>query len=277
MNNQAINLMAASDKVYWHGYLDFYESRLPFRVDGVIVEFGVFKGDSIRWLRHRYPSARIIGVDILPVQPYWPQEENITYRQLDQGDDQAVRDFFATIEPPAIILEDGSHVPAHQSRCLKLGFARLMPGGVYILENIDTSHPAHSLYKKEFADHAGGWINRVLRYWFGRDEPRGQTSLSVLLGLEHLRRRGRGSLSEEELEMLSEGAHFSRDDIRRFNELIESMEFYRRSKFPSRCFACGGSHFDYHRLRCSCGVDLLGEADSMSVCMTKAERDGARP
>lgn len=90
--------VSTSDKHQWHRFTPVYDAALE-RLGPVdrIVEFGVLKGDSMRWLRTRYPSASIHGVDILPPMPGWPQDERIAYHQLDQGDEHAVLEMFRQI------------------------------------------------------------------------------------------------------------------------------------------------------------------------------------
>ena len=59
-----IHLPINSDKYFWHGFREVYARLLPEFIEGRVVEFGVFKGDSIRWLMEQYPMAEIIGADI---------------------------------------------------------------------------------------------------------------------------------------------------------------------------------------------------------------------
>lgn len=262
-----------SDKSYWHGYLDFYRSHLPLQIRGLIVEIGVFKGNSIKWLLQTYPQAQIIGVDILPVQPEWPQDGRVAYRKLDQGREDQLRDFFDGIRAPELIIEDGSHVPLHQSRCLRHGFDKLTPGGIYILEDIHTSHPAHSLYQEEFRVRSDvSWLARMFPF-LKAVRVGHQTSLTLLLALEQIIRTGRTNLSDVERAQLSAGTHFSEAEVLRLHAQMQAIFFYKRATLPSACYACGSTRFDYHRLRCACGVDLLGEADSMSVLIKKKELD----
>jgi hypothetical protein len=123
-------IISQSDKFFWHGYIDFYLSHLPKKIIGNIVEFGVFKGNSIRWLLEQFPDSKCIyGIDILPQQKSWPISQRVIYKQLDQNKEDQVRSFFDEIESPSLIIEDGSHLPSHQSRCLKHGMNALESGG----------------------------------------------------------------------------------------------------------------------------------------------------
>jgi hypothetical protein len=40
-------------------------------------EFGVLEGRSIEWLAKRFPTARIVGVDIAAPKPTWPRSDCI--------------------------------------------------------------------------------------------------------------------------------------------------------------------------------------------------------
>ncbi|WP_457427932.1 class I SAM-dependent methyltransferase [Roseateles sp. P5_E7] len=244
-------LMAASDKSFWHAYVDFYAQHFPVDIDGLVVEFGVLNGNSIRWLSERFPSARLIGADILDVQPSWPQGERIRYAQVDQDSEAQVAAFLASIEPPRLLIEDGSHIPSHQSRCLRLGLQKLAPGGLYVLEDIHTSHPGHSLFQGDF----------------GRVE-RAQTSLHVLLAFDHAKRLGLGELGESRLARLA-GAHFSREQLQALYAQVDSVHVYKRATLPTQCWRCGSMEFDYLSWCCTCGEPLMSSADSMTIVLRK--------
>lgn len=244
-------LMAASDKAFWHAYVDFYARHFPQDVDGLVVEFGVLNGNSIRWLSERFPSAQLVGVDILDVQPTWPQGERIRYARVDQDNEAQVAAFFAGIAAPRLIIEDGSHFPRHQSRCLRLGLAKLASGGLYVLEDIHTSHPEHSLFKAEF-----GAVDRA------------QTSLHVLLAFEHAKRLGLPALSDTQLQRLA-GGHFSAEQLQALYAAVDTVHVYKRATLPTQCWRCGSTDFDYLSWHCACGVPLLGNADSMSIVLKK--------
>jgi hypothetical protein len=254
----ASDLLSTSDKSFWHGYLDFYDKLLPKVIDGAILEFGVFKGYSIRWLLESFPAARVFGADILPVQPEWPLDPRVTYAKVDQADENAVRELVSSIANLDLIIEDGSHFPRHQSICLKHGLAALRPGGVYVLEDIHTSHPAHQLYRQEFGSR------------------RGQTAYSVLLGIDHMRRI-HADAEDERFRSLGRGSHFSYDDVRALAEQIQSIAFYRRATLPTSCWNCGSTRFSYHDLKCECGWNLLDEADSMTIVIKKRSAPPASP
>ena len=233
---------STSDKHYWHRYTDFYEQMFS-RVMPVenILEFGVLRGDSIRWLRARFPAATIVGVDILPMGPEWPRDDRIKYRRVDQAERDQVRSMFEELNTKFdLIIEDGSHIPEHQASCLIVAFPWLRAGGVYILEDIHTSHPRYPKLPK----HARGIPN----------------SLSVLLAIQHMKALGRQP-TPEFAHQLSSPKFFSRAEIEFLTNEIRDLELYKRTSLPLRCFACGSSDFRYARYSCRCGFDLYGEAE----------------
>ena len=235
-----------SDKAYWHRFIDAYERA--FAALGkvkAILEFGVFKGDSIRWLAERFPRAGIIGCDILPQQPSWPVDPRIAYLQLDQGAPDVLRTMLAGMGAQFdLVIEDGSHHPVHQRNCLVEVLPYVRPRGLYIVEDIHTAHPAHELYRS-----------------LGREGVVGP--LHLLLALEHL--RATGTPLDSAIERLTANSLFSRGDVELIAGRATSIDIIRRSTLPLRCYKCGQSAFDFGALRCQCGLPLYEEADSMSA------------
>jgi len=267
-------LLQQSDKFFWHDYIDFYEKNLPNKITGHIVEFGVFKGNSIRWLLERFPQAEVIwGLDILPVQNSWPKDPRVMYNQVDQGSETDVANFFKRTPSPELIIEDGSHIPSHQARCLKYGMSALKPGGLYILEDIHTSIPGHQLFNSELST-----IPRLVQSFFSRlgllknssaFQNTMPTALSVLLAIEQNRRLGLSRLNDASLKLLSIGSNFSDNDIRSLDEQISDVFVYKRATLPRACYSCGSTVFDYNRFVCSCGTGVFDHTDSMAILIKK--------
>ena len=249
-----MNPILNSDKHYWHGFAGFYEANLPESLDGEIIEIGILNGDSVRWLADKYPTAKIVGADIQTANSRWPQGDNFSYEWLDQSDPRSVAAVFKKHPGPALILEDGSHQPAHQSLCLKLGLRALRPGGIYILEDIHTSFPQHPMYHEEF--------NKQ-----GKNGKQ-QTALTVLLAFEHIKRLGRHELGPDEALQLGIGEHFNEKEVRDMFAWVDKVIFYKRPHLPERCY-CGSSDYDYHNMRCSCGKWLMLQAESVSAMIFK--------
>ena len=224
-----------------------------------ILEFGVFQGASIRWLRAEFPKANIVGADILDPAPSWPRDARIRYVQLDQARRDRLRDMLRHSGSSFdLIIEDGSHIPQHQASCLTESFPYLRNGGLYILEDIHTSHPDHAFYR-EYCQGGQGVASLPA------------TSLHVLLAMQHLKATG-SSLTNKVLDDLSSPGFFSQDDVRALFESITSIELYRRTQLPLRCYRCGSTCYDYTKLTCECGVPLYENSDSMSFLIRKELR-----
>jgi predicted O-methyltransferase YrrM len=247
--------ISRSDKYYWHRYTEVYEplfARLPD--PKLIVELGIFRGDSMAWLAEQFPRADLVGVDILAAQPDWPASRRIRYVQADQGDRLAIAEMFANLPgPPGLILEDGSHIPRHQVNCLVEGFARLRPGGLYVLEDICTSHP----------------MTDAFSHYSRSDGEQLPNALHVLLALQHLRDTN-ATLTPCLAARLSSERFFAASEIRTLFGSIAEIQLHKRTKLPLRCYGCGGSTFDYVRWRCECGVDLYHPTNSMTCLIWKA-------
>jgi predicted O-methyltransferase YrrM len=246
--------IADSDKHYWHRFIETYRAAFA-RLGEVrrVIEFGVLHGASIGWLAECFPGAEIVGADILPAQPGWPCEHRISYRQIDQADREAVRRMLDAVEGDVdLVIDDGSHVPQHQATCLAEGMARLRPTGLYILEDIATSHPLHA----GFAGHSmrdGGRIPNVL---------------NALLAIQHIKDAGL-NLNSVIGTRLSAPEMLSEPDVATLFATTGRVEIHKRTQLPLRCYACSGNQFDYVSWLCRCGAELYHPADSMTALIWK--------
>jgi hypothetical protein len=246
-----------SDKHYWHRYSGFYQRHFAaLGAASSILEYGILQGASIGWLHRVFPQAEIFGVDIEPQQPGWPTGPGITYLKADQGDRRNIACMLQRLNRTFdLVIEDGSHVPAHQANCLAETFPYLRPGGLYVLEDLHAAHPQHSLYRTHCA--AGT-----------------PDSLHLLLLIEH-RRAADQALRAGDAERLSRTGVFTQADVVRLAHMIAEIDIFHRATLPLRCFSCGTDDFDFVALRCQCGVDLdiLG-ADSMTAVLRRGTAPG---
>lgn len=240
----------ASDKHFWHRYSGFYRRHLEsLESVSLILEFGVFKGASIAWLRDLFPDAEIVGVDILPPEPEWTAGSGISYITADQGDRAAVARILHSLNRRFdLVIDDGSHVPQHQANCLAETLHYLRSGGMYILEDLHTSHPQHPYYKAHC-------------------QPGTPTSLHLLLLLERFLAIGK-TIQPKDSNVLSHPDMFSANDVERLAAAIAEIDIYHRATLPLRCYACGSYDFGPTSLRCRCGVDLdVVGPDSISAIL----------
>lgn len=126
----------------FHNYLDFYQEQLPDReFSGRLLEIGVMDGLSMKMWREYYPNAEIVGIDIKDMSMFhntdWQVPESVRLLTLDgtKAKDMKPLGMFD------VIIDDGSHYWADQQKSFELlYYSQLNKGGVYILEDLWTSH-----------------------------------------------------------------------------------------------------------------------------------------
>jgi hypothetical protein len=94
------------------------------------------------WLEY-FPRAEIYGIDIDQTDF---SHERVTIFQGDQGSKAFWEHFLAEVkEPFDIIIDDASHLYVPQQLTLKILFDRLVPKGIYIIEDLRSimSHEDH--------------------------------------------------------------------------------------------------------------------------------------
>lgn len=237
-----------SDKVFWHQYIPEYERMCFSKLEEepkLILEYGVLHGASITWLANRFPTARIVGFDIVKEQPALPKSERISYVQGDQGSVESIIGGLITttnnwIEQIDLVIEDGSHDPYHQAQCLVQTIQFMKEKSYYILEDAHTSHPSNHL----------GIV----------------TIVNILLAIQHLKKTHQ-PLTDEILKSLSTASVLIPSHIFYLFNQINSIQVYKRTVLPLWCWRCSQADFDYATLRCICGEELYKEADSMAFIL----------
>jgi hypothetical protein len=130
---------SGSDKYHHHGYHRFYPRHLDCFCEtaGNLVEIGVDKGRSLQLWRNYLPRAYIHGVDINMEL----KGDGFIVHRCDQGDKVQLERLARKIGSAFAVIDDGSHIPEHQLLSLSVLFDQvLLPGGVYIIEDIEISY-----------------------------------------------------------------------------------------------------------------------------------------
>lgn len=141
-----IGLKHGTDKFTHHRYDRFYSRYLEtFREQEFnLLEIGVDTGASIKTWREYFPNADIFGADIQPPSINLPR---VTFLRIDQGSEKDLTWLIQRTGPCRIIIDDGSHQPEHQLLTFTSLFSScLEPGGVYIVEDIETSYWKNSQF-----------------------------------------------------------------------------------------------------------------------------------
>ena len=134
-----VGLTNGTDKISTHGYHRFYPMYLDqFKEkEGSMLEIGVELGYSLRmWLSY-FPTLYLYGIDI------HVEGEGDRYKVLrcDQSNKEQLEKICTSIDKPLyFVVDDGSHVPEHQLLTFEVLFPKVEPGGVYIIEDIETSY-----------------------------------------------------------------------------------------------------------------------------------------
>lgn len=120
-----------------------------------MVEIGLDKGaGSLLWQEY-FPCAEIYGIEYAAVALHTTGAESINTYQGDQQDEVFLRKFVnETGGGFSLIIDDGGHHPEQQLNSYKVLFEQaLLPGGTYIIEDIETSYwyAGQSLYGKDLS------------------------------------------------------------------------------------------------------------------------------
>lgn len=138
---------AGTDKITHHGYDRFYPRFLDGLRDmsGAMLEIGIAKHQSLKlWLDY-FPHAFIYGIDI----GFELEDDRVRVFKADQSSKADLMKVQAMINIPVhFIIDDGSHIPDHQLSTFTHYFRYILePGGIYIVEDIETSYwNKNSLY-----------------------------------------------------------------------------------------------------------------------------------
>ena len=114
-----------------------------------LFELGVYRGESLRMWASYLPRARIIGLDIDPESARRASEFDVV---VGSQDDVAALDDVLTRYPDLrVVVDDGSHLNHLTIASFRHLFPRLPSGGLYAIEDLDTSYGSEG-YANDRAD-----------------------------------------------------------------------------------------------------------------------------
>ncbi len=135
---------ASTDKISHHGYHRFYADELHVLRDQTfgIIEIGIQHGPSLTLWQNYFPRAHIYGLDN-KVAIDAPRVTVVRGNQIVVDDLKRLQAALAPAFPIRFINDDGGH-PEHQAKTFDYLFQHvLVEGGVYIVEDIETSYWRH--------------------------------------------------------------------------------------------------------------------------------------
>jgi len=136
-----------SDKWGNHSYTKHYQTHFKkFKFKKIkLLEIGVggyhlpnIGGNSLRMWKRYFPFGRIYSLDIYDKSLL--QENRIKIFQGSQVDEVILEKIINHIGEPDLIIDDGSHINEHVIKTFQLLFPKLRTGGIYVIEDTETSY-----------------------------------------------------------------------------------------------------------------------------------------
>ena len=123
-----------------HDYLRYYATIFSHLRDAKfnLIEIGVSRGASLWTWKSYFRHAQIVGIDINPDCKNL-EEESIIIEIGSQEDPEFIDRVFSAY-PPAIVIDDGSHLGHHVLFSFERIFPYLLPGGYYIIEDMNNNY-----------------------------------------------------------------------------------------------------------------------------------------
>jgi hypothetical protein len=149
-NLTKLGLIYGTDKVGAHFYTEHYQTHFKkFRSKKInLLEIGVGGmknplqgGESLRMWKKYFPLAKIFSIDIYDKSAL--QEKNIKIFQGNQVDKDFLEYVCNEIGEIDIVIDDGSHMNEHVIETFKILFPKLKDGGIYVVEDTQTSYWEH--------------------------------------------------------------------------------------------------------------------------------------
>ena len=110
-------------------------------------------GASMKMWRWFFPKATIVGLDI--EDKTWLTRGHIHTYLGDQTDPEILHRIVEEQGAPLVVIDDGSHIPAHVRESFRILFPLLPDGAIYCIEDTQTSYWPAWGGELEFWDRTG--------------------------------------------------------------------------------------------------------------------------
>eukprot|EP01039_Chlorochromonas_danica_P003809 gene3809-4159_t len=137
-----IGNQCGTDKITHHGYHRFYprfiEHYRHLPEGQAMLEIGMENCKSLQLWKSYFTNLFIYGIDI----NFSLEEERARIFKVDQSKADQLQSLIKNDikHPLCFIIDDGSHIPEHQVLAFDILFPHLLPGGTYIIEDVETSY-----------------------------------------------------------------------------------------------------------------------------------------
>lgn len=127
-------------KHYYTRWFNYFFSDI--RNDDLnILEIGVADGRSLKMWKNYFVNSNIYGIEKNPVVINKKLVAGCKIFIGDQSDINFLKKVCKkAIEGFDIIIDDGSHITAHQVKTFKYMFKKMNTGGIYVIEDLQTSY-----------------------------------------------------------------------------------------------------------------------------------------
>ena len=124
--------------------LEMYEEIFKdYRDSSKVFEIGVSQGGSLLAWGKYFSQAQVYGLDNKLARCTFKTGDRIELVELDQSSKEEL-EVFGKRGPFDIGIDDGSHCWSHQILSFEVLFPQIRSGGLYIIEDIETSYKTHS-------------------------------------------------------------------------------------------------------------------------------------
>lgn len=113
-------------------------ARIKLLEIGIGGHEGASGGESLAAWRSYFPFAKVVGADVLDKRVL--ARRNLQIHVVDQGSAESLDQLAALEGPFDVIIDDGSHFNAHQILTFERLFPHLAAGGIYVVEDVQTSY-----------------------------------------------------------------------------------------------------------------------------------------
>lgn len=142
-----------------HDYLNIYEEYIKkYKGQEIVLvdavggyEYKDRGGESLRMWAEYLPQAKIVGIDLYEKELQMPT--NVKLFKCNQANPEGMRKVFDIVGAPTVFIDDFSHLNKETIETFEIVFPLLKPGGLYIVEDIETSwYPDHYLGTNDYND-----------------------------------------------------------------------------------------------------------------------------
>lgn len=140
-----------------HNYTPLYDNKFWLRRydELTLLELGIYRGASLRMWRDYFPNATVIGLDRNKPINGELEGADIVRVQCDQNDERPINLLGSNYGPFHVVIDDASHISSKTIRSFELLWPHVAPGGIYVIEDLQTSYDPKNYGRHEASENPG--------------------------------------------------------------------------------------------------------------------------